>query len=190
MAEKQQTEGIVESHVQTTSPVQAASQPVVARNGNEQDDLIISSPPQAAHLVHEGYSSPPNAVKGNNAPQYAQAPGPQRATPLHMLTAQPTWIDCPSCGRRTLTKTTTEGTSMQAVTGVLLCLFCVCLACLPCMCGWFENVHVYCSSCNFKVATILHDGPVVTYGQPQQQQYPQQQQPQQPPAYSASAPGK
>jgi DNA-directed RNA polymerase subunit RPC12/RpoP len=84
-------------------------------------------------------------------------------TPLHMLSDKPSQIDCPFCEKRTMVKIHKVGTSMQAVVGVILCLFCIFLACLPCLCGMFENTEYFCSNCNQKVAQRPHDGPIQTF---------------------------
>ncbi|KAI1771049.1 hypothetical protein F4818DRAFT_430967 [Hypoxylon cercidicola] len=102
-------------------------------------------------------SNTPNDGKG---PRISVGPNAPVVTPLHMLTEHPTYIDCPFCRQCTMTRTTREGTSTQTLAGVVLCCICVCLACLPCIGGWCENVNIFCSSCNSRVATLPHDGPI------------------------------
>ncbi|KAI6080657.1 hypothetical protein F4821DRAFT_265677 [Hypoxylon rubiginosum] len=101
-----------------------------------------------------------NVLSDDKGPQISTGPNPPVITPLHMLTEKPTRIECPFCRQRAMTRVTKEGTSTQTLAGVVLCLFCVCLACLPCVGGWCENVNIFCSSCNNRVATIPHDGPL------------------------------
>ncbi|KAI1398156.1 hypothetical protein F4819DRAFT_469386 [Hypoxylon fuscum] len=164
MAEKPQTEGVVDTHIQVPSPLRAAPQPNPAKNTNAHDDIAIETQPQLQlpNYIQEEKPKPfnTNTANENNVPQIVQEQGPQLVTPLHMLTEHPTWIDCPACKRRTLTRTDREGSGMQVIAGFLLCLVCVCLACLPCIGHWCENIHIYCSSCNARVATIPHDGPI------------------------------
>ncbi|KAI1759689.1 hypothetical protein GGR53DRAFT_512858 [Hypoxylon sp. FL1150] len=107
--------------------------------------------------------NPPNSSTPNNdkGPQISVGQNAPMVTPLHMLTENPTMIDCPFCRQRAMTRVTKEGTSTQTLAGVVLCLFCVCLACLPCVAGWCENVNIFCSSCSNRVATIPHDGPLM-----------------------------
>ncbi|KAF3765465.1 hypothetical protein M406DRAFT_355925 [Cryphonectria parasitica EP155] len=117
-------------------------------------DIQIEERPRHEDLATASPRSEEKQVQQMIVPNSAQL----MVTPLEQLTTKPAQIDCPYCHRCTMTSVTAEGTSMQAVVGVLLCLICVCAACLPCACGWFENHHVYCSSCRKKVAIISDDG--------------------------------
>lgn len=90
--------------------------------------------------------------------------GSNGVTPLHLLGEQPQWIDCPFCYQRTKTLINSEGTAMQAVAGVLCCLFCVCLACVPCIAHWCENKEYRCSNCKNVVAFRPYDSPLQTFG--------------------------
>ncbi|KAK5657916.1 hypothetical protein OQA88_2465 [Cercophora sp. LCS_1] len=101
-------------------------------------------------------------------------------TPLHMLNCgsdNPQFIDCPFCHRRARVSVRREGTSMQMLTGILLCLLCVCLACLPCCAGWFEETLYSCSECKQLVAKRDDDGNIQVFSPPvlvPSQAYPQQ----------------
>ncbi|KAI0838523.1 hypothetical protein F5Y06DRAFT_48470 [Hypoxylon sp. FL0890] len=151
MSGKPQTEGIIDTHVSPSSSLQPAP-PLVTRNENGREGIVVSNQPQLADLIKEEYSS--------HVPPVTVVPDPPPVTPLHLLPPEPTWIDCPYCKKQAMTKITTEGSSMQMAMGLVLCLFCICLACAPCMCGCFENTHIHCSNCNTRVATIPHDGPI------------------------------
>ncbi|KAI0012825.1 hypothetical protein F4779DRAFT_534743 [Xylariaceae sp. FL0662B] len=166
MAGKPQTEGIIDNGVQTPSPLRAAPQPDATKTTIQHEGIIIDNEPQLVDHIQE---KNPHSLN-TKMPPIVREQDPQMVTPLHMLGEQPTWIDCPACRQRTLTKITKEASSMQTIAGLVLCLFCVCLACLPCINHWCENINIYCSSCNARVATIPHDGqiqvmPVISSGQ-------------------------
>ncbi|KAI1407948.1 hypothetical protein F5Y13DRAFT_115371 [Hypoxylon sp. FL1857] len=151
MTEEPQVEGIVDADVQSSPPPRPAPK-VVTRDKNEREGIVVHNQPKLANIIQEEYSS--------NVPPIIVEPDAPHVTPLHQLNEFPTWIDCPYCKKRTMTKITKEDTSMQMVVGLVLCLFCVCLACAPCLCGWFQNTHIHCSSCGARIATIPHDGPI------------------------------
>lgn len=158
------------------------------------------------HPQHQqtGYLTNPtqnnNAQPNNGMPKHEpqlQAQGQQgmvaAVVPLEHLDNNPQWIDCPWCQKRTHTRVEKEGSSMQVLTGVVLCLLCVCLACLPCIAGWFEDTHQFCSNCGKKVATRTHEGNLQVFrpaaGFAVASQFPgqQQQAPQQQPQQSGNA---
>ncbi|KAG5940770.1 hypothetical protein E4U53_007541 [Claviceps sorghi] len=141
----------------------------------------------AQRVLPPPYEQANAALPGQSHAQDAQPPA--TVIPLHQLTDQPQWIDCPFCHRRAMTVVRREGTSMQIIIGAVLCLVCICLTCLPCLAGWFEDTQHWCSSCNSMVAVRRHDGPLEVLGPqvPVYSQYSgnhgpmvhQQQQPQQ-----------
>ncbi|KAI0017307.1 hypothetical protein F4780DRAFT_610724 [Xylariomycetidae sp. FL0641] len=75
-----------------------------------------SAPPKAlptAFIRQEGPATPPQAVTHNQPKIVEEEGSSQMVTPLNRLTGTITWIDCPFCRRRTQTRVTKEGTSMQ-----------------------------------------------------------------------------
>lgn len=86
-------------------------------------------------------------------------------TPINMLQGEsPQWIDCPWCYQRTQVTVERHGTSMQMLTGILCCLFCVCLACVPCIAGWFEETQYSCGNCKKLVARRDDNGTINVFG--------------------------
>ncbi|AEO63758.1 765d9350-c5c3-45d8-8a6d-b886477d322e [Thermothielavioides terrestris] len=130
-----------------------------------------TEPQDAGHAANQapeplkGLPADPNTAQQQVPASAAVPPAPaQVATPLDQLGDSPQWIDCPFCHRRTLTRVSKEGTSMQILAGILCCLFCVCLACVPCLAGWFEETIYVCTQCNKKVATRPVSGPIIVHG--------------------------
>ncbi|KAI1453637.1 hypothetical protein F4805DRAFT_442595, partial [Annulohypoxylon moriforme] len=161
MAEKQ-TEGVINTQPETqTPPIHALEHQDITKNENQnQESATVYTQPQLANFIQEENVDPRNAPRGEHKPQIVHERDPPIAIPLQNLTDAPTWIDCPFCKKRAMTKISKEGSSMQMVMGFVLCLCCICLACLPCVCGWFETTHIYCTSCDRRIATIPVDGPI------------------------------
>jgi hypothetical protein len=65
--------------------------------------------PSYTEATREGQATNQNPMK----PETTGQARPEMVTPLNRLRAEPTWIDCPFCKRRAMTKTNKEGTSMQ-----------------------------------------------------------------------------
>ncbi|KAI4863279.1 hypothetical protein F4820DRAFT_450142 [Hypoxylon rubiginosum] len=164
-------------------PLPSPAQPLVADDAPvpQQEGVTIDKQQQITPVIQEENSNPnsnsntrdlnapssnapkdmpKDTPKDNKAPLVSVEPNARVVTPLHMLGENPAWINCPFCRHCTKTRVTREGTSTQTLAGAVLCLFCVCLACLPCVGGWCENTNIFCSSCNNRVATIPHDGPI------------------------------
>ncbi|KAK0707920.1 hypothetical protein B0H67DRAFT_324628 [Lasiosphaeris hirsuta] len=101
------------------------------------------------------------------APMTAEQ-GTLYVTPLEQLTAvqggAPQFIDCPFCHQRSKVRFNTEGTPMQILVGILLCILCIFLACLPCCAGWFEETNFFCSKCNKMVAKRDDHGRIQVFG--------------------------
>ncbi|KAK3349226.1 hypothetical protein B0T25DRAFT_237501 [Lasiosphaeria hispida] len=103
------------------------------------------------------------------APMTAEQ-GTLYVTPLEQLTVieggAPQFINCPFCYQRSKVRAQTEGTPMQIIVGILLCLLCICLACLPCCAGWFEETNFYCTKCSKIVAKRDDHGHIQVFGPP------------------------
>lgn len=139
-----------------------AAPPAYAPRGTEEPADPNQVPGQQPAPVKEMPTNL-NAQQPQSAtPMAAQQPVPG-VIPINQLGDRPQWIDCPFCNQRTMTRVTTEGTSMQIVAGVLCCLLCVCLACVPCMAHWFEETYYFCSKCHNKVATRLESGTIIVH---------------------------
>ncbi|XXH02039.1 hypothetical protein Hte_008404 [Hypoxylon texense] len=139
--------------------------PVIQEENPNLRDLNASGPSAPKDVPKEtpkdtSKKSMKDTPKGDKKPQASAGSNVRVVMPLHLLTEDPAWINCPFCRHRTKTRTTRQGTSTQTLAGAVLCIFCICLACVPCAAGWCENVHIFCSSCNTRVATIPHDGPI------------------------------
>ncbi|KAI0179657.1 hypothetical protein GGR52DRAFT_208119 [Hypoxylon sp. FL1284] len=135
----------------------------------QQDGATSDKQPPTAELNHQetltmfNQQAPVSKASGGSKELqvYRRVDAPPMVTPLHLLSDEPALIDCPFCKQRAMTRIATEGSSTQTLAGVVLCMLCICLACLPCVAGCCENVHIFCTSCNNRVATILHDAPIM-----------------------------
>jgi len=75
--------------------------------GGPQDANAAVQPPAPVKDLPTNLNTPSSQL-----PMNPQQPVPT-VTPLNMLGDHPQWIDCPFCQRRTKTRITREGTSMQ-----------------------------------------------------------------------------
>lgn len=151
----------------------------------QQHHIQQQQPTYLTNPTHNGNASDMGKHEPQLMPQQQGQPGQGQpgmvaaVVPLEHLDNNPQWIDCPWCQKRTHTRVEKEGTSMQMLTGVVLCLLCVCLACLPCIAGWFEDTHQFCSNCGKKVSTRSHEGHLQVFRPSQgfavQSQFPQAQ---------------
>ncbi|KAI3336677.1 hypothetical protein HD806DRAFT_14223 [Xylariaceae sp. AK1471] len=170
MAETQQTEGITDAPKHD-----APEQSEPARNLNDKAghglDQEGPAPPTSMppSMIQEETINHSNTPVADNVPQVVIEGNPRMVTPLHKLTSEPAWIDCPLCNRTTKTRITKEGSSEQTLAAALCCIFCICLTCLPCVAGWCENIHIWCTGCGRKVAMIPHDGPIKVLAVTQEQ---------------------
>ncbi|KAI0379482.1 hypothetical protein F5Y04DRAFT_259799 [Hypomontagnella monticulosa] len=98
MAEKPQTEGVIDTQPTVQpSPMRDAPLPGIPKNVNEQQGSRGGPQPQLADLIQDEDSNIPRMETNKELPQIVQERDPPMVTPLHMLTPNPTWIDCPSC---------------------------------------------------------------------------------------------
>ncbi|KAI1175535.1 hypothetical protein F4777DRAFT_321626 [Nemania sp. FL0916] len=157
MAESHHAEGVitVDSREEKGPTHHNANQTAGEITKHEGPAPPTSLPPA---LIQEEYVAPAAAPIADNIPQVVEVPNPPDVTPLQHLTEEPTYIDCPFCNRRALTRITKEGDSQQSLASLVCCLICLCFACLPQLAGWCENVHVWCTACGRKVAMIPHNG--------------------------------
>ncbi|KAI0158125.1 hypothetical protein GGR57DRAFT_35924 [Xylariaceae sp. FL1272] len=85
-------------------------------------------------------------------------------TPLWRLGPDPTYIDCPFCHNRAITRIVKarccEHTCQSRLAGAVCHFVCICRTCMPCLAGRCKNCTIYCTSCGNKVALIPRDGPV------------------------------
>ncbi|KAK1759996.1 hypothetical protein QBC47DRAFT_118024 [Echria macrotheca] len=168
--EKRQPENAAPPHQTPAGPSDATASPAPVSGPQEQGVTPVNdaqaSPISVPPQTHQAVPPPYHEYK-QQPPQVAGQPMVPMVVPLQMLQGEaPQWIDCPFCHQRALTETRREGTSMQMLTGVLLCLLCVCLACLPCCAGWFEDTLYSCSACKKLVAKRFDDGGLEVYGPP------------------------
>ncbi|GAW23121.1 hypothetical protein ANO14919_126710 [Xylariales sp. No.14919] len=112
------------------------------------------------NMIQEENTKLSNTPVADNVPQVVIEGNPRMVTPLHRLTEDPAWIDCPFCKNITKTSVTKKGDSQQTLAAVICCLIFLPLVCVPGLCGWCENIHIFCSECRREVATIPHDGSI------------------------------
>ncbi|OTB00392.1 hypothetical protein M426DRAFT_26623 [Hypoxylon sp. CI-4A] len=107
MAEKPQTEGVIDTQTPTTPSIQAAHKQETTNNGinHGRESAVISTQPHLADFIQEE----------NRVPQIVPEQDPPSVTPLGRLTGEPAWIDCPHCKRRAKTRISKEGTTMQTI---------------------------------------------------------------------------
>ncbi|KAI0196868.1 hypothetical protein F4808DRAFT_302766 [Astrocystis sublimbata] len=133
------------------------------------ENQIGPAPPVSVPPTMVDPIDPVSAPVARNVPKVVEEQNPRMVTPLHKLTDSPTYIDCPFCHRRAMTRVSKEGDDMQCIASVLCCLICICLACLPHAAGWCENANIFCTSCGNKVAVVPHDGAVQVLASPSAQ---------------------
>ncbi|KAH8599427.1 hypothetical protein B0O99DRAFT_591276 [Bisporella sp. PMI_857] len=196
MADIHKDTGVASSQPQVTSALQPelAAPSQHAEVGRPQEAVVGANTGAGAIPAQELPSNPiqplqaaPPAYVESYVPQKQQPQNPdnqQMVTPLHLVSIQPTWIDCPYCRKRTMTRTEEHGEGMQIVVGAVLCLICICLAVVPCVAHWFEETEVYCSDkeCNKIIGVIPHGGQIQLRGVDERMNVPSvHPAPQQPP---------
>lgn len=81
------------------APAQGQPDPDLIQFTSHHDSVVTSPPPQEKPMAADHMIVPEGA--------------PQMVTPLEYLTEKPTYIDCPHCHQRAMTRVNKEGSSMQ-----------------------------------------------------------------------------
>ncbi|KAJ6006484.1 LITAF-like zinc ribbon domain-containing protein [Penicillium sp. IBT 35674x] len=114
-------------HTQPTSTQPALTGPVVTTTSGVPIESVIESHIASPDVSRSAEDNPsltrtPEKVIPEPAPAYSSGlaekpvriePVPQvaKVTPLHLLREHPSWIDCPFCERRAMTRVGHEGSS-------------------------------------------------------------------------------
>ncbi|RWA09927.1 hypothetical protein EKO27_g5180 [Xylaria grammica] len=102
------------------------------------------------NMIQEENTKLSNTPVADNVPQVVIEGNPRMVTPLHRLTEDPAWIDCPFCKNTTKTSVTKKGDSQQTF---VISAFSV----------WFYfgfRANQKTPECRREVATIPHDGSI------------------------------